>query len=198
MSAARLITHTRILHGTKSHLPGGSDAAIASALDICTDVPLYMVYDDGELIKSHCSDNAKEWMDDHVAFLVECSYSFEAALTAAGLPPRHTPQYPYVCDEHNAMRCGRVTSRTYVVSMRPDGRADVERVRELTRSYVSSHDEHVAWGWEAVERLGIKDINGDMPLGLGRCERGDYTSILGVRCYATACSYECTAAKPCD
>ncbi|OBT81388.1 hypothetical protein VE02_09599 [Pseudogymnoascus sp. 03VT05] len=157
----------------KSHLPGISDAAIASALDICTDVPLYMVYDDGKLVKSHCSDIAKEWTDDHVAFLIGCSYSFEAALTAAGLPPRHTVMgrnVPMYATNIPLCAAGVFTGGTYVVSMRPYRRADVEKVRELTRPYVSTHGEPVAWGWEAVERLGIKDINapefGDMPLDL--------------------------------
>ncbi|KFY40585.1 hypothetical protein V494_03436 [Pseudogymnoascus sp. VKM F-4513 (FW-928)] len=157
----------------KSHLPGVSDAAIASALDICTDVPLYMVYDDGELVKSHCSDIAKEWTDDHVAFLIGCSYSFEAALTAAGLPPRHTVlgrNVPMYATNIPLCAAGVFTGGTYVVSMRPYRRADVEKVRELTRPYVSTHGEPVAWGWDAVEKLGIKDINapefGDMPVDL--------------------------------
>ncbi|OBT40698.1 hypothetical protein VE00_08909 [Pseudogymnoascus sp. WSF 3629] len=157
----------------KSHLPGVSDTAIASALDICTDAPLYMVYDDGKLVKSHCSDIAKEWTDDHVAFLIGCSYSFEAALTAAGLPPRHTVMgrnVPMYATNIPLCAAGVFTGGTYVVSMRPYRRADVEKVRELTRPYVSTHGEPVAWGWDAVERLGIKDINapefGDMPLDL--------------------------------
>lgn len=35
-------------------------------------------------------DVAKEWKEDSVAFFIGCSYSFEAALTAQGLVPRHT------------------------------------------------------------------------------------------------------------
>ncbi|KFY23898.1 hypothetical protein V491_02366 [Pseudogymnoascus sp. VKM F-3775] len=157
----------------KSHLPGISDAAIASALDICTDVPLYMVYDDGNLVKSHCSDIANEWTDDHVAFLIGCSYSFEAALTAAGLPPRHTAlgrNVPMYSTNIPLCAAGVFTGGTYVVSMRPYRKADIEKVRELTRPYVSTHGEPVAWGWDSVERLGIKDINapdfGDKPLDL--------------------------------
>ncbi|KFX87265.1 hypothetical protein V490_08385 [Pseudogymnoascus sp. VKM F-3557] len=157
----------------KSHLAGVSDAAIASALDICTDVPLYMVYDDGKLVKSHCSDISKEWTDDHVAFLIGCSYSFEAALTAAGLPPRHTVMgrnVPMYATNIPLCAAGVFTGGTYVVSMRPYRKSDVEKVRKLTRPYVSTHGEPVAWGWEAVEKLGIKDINtpefGDKPLDL--------------------------------
>jgi uncharacterized protein YcsI (UPF0317 family) len=132
-----------------------------------------MVYNDGELIKSHCSDIVKEWTDDHVAFLIGCSYSFEAALTAAGLPPRHTVMgrnVPMYATNIPLCAAGVFTDGTYVVSMRPHRKADIERVRELSRPFVSTHGEPVAWGWEAVEKLGIKDINvpefGDMPQGL--------------------------------
>lgn len=162
----------------KSHLPGVPDAGIASSLDIRTDVPLYMVYKDGELVKMHCQDVIEEWTDDHVAFLIGCSYSFERALTEAGLPPRHTimgrnvPMY-----ETNIPLCsaGIFTGGTYVVSMRPYKKADLESVRDLTRPFVSTHGEPVAWGWEAVKQLGIKDINapefGDRPLAF---DGGDF------------------------
>jgi uncharacterized protein YcsI (UPF0317 family) len=65
---------------------------------------------------------------------------------------------------------GVFTAGTYVVSMRPYKRADVERTRDLTRPFVSTHGEPIAWGWDAVHRLGIKDINapefGEAPLDL--------------------------------
>jgi uncharacterized protein YcsI (UPF0317 family) len=157
----------------KSHVPGVSDAEIASSLDIRTDIPLYMVYSDGKLVRSHCVDIIKEWTDDHVAFLIGCSYSFEHALTRAGLPPRHAtmgrnvPMY-----ETNIPLCaaGVFTGGTYVVSMRPYKRSDIQRVRELTRPFSRTHGEPVGWGWDSVQRFGIRDINnpefGDPPLGL--------------------------------
>lgn len=118
-------------------------------------------------------DIVEDWRKDHVAFLIGCSYSFEHALTAAGIPPRHTvlgrnvPMY-----ETSTLLCaaGVFTDGTYVVSMRPYKKTDVERVRNLTRPFVSTHGEPIAWGWDAVQKLGIKDINipefGDAPLGL--------------------------------
>jgi uncharacterized protein YcsI (UPF0317 family) len=54
---------------------------------------------------------------------------------------------------------GVFTGATYVVSMRPYKKTEIETVRDVTRPYVATHGEPIAWGWDAVERLGIKDIN---------------------------------------
>lgn len=43
--------------------------------------------------------------------------------------------------------------------MRPYRVEEVERVREVTKPYLATHGEPVAWGWEAVEKLGIVDID---------------------------------------
>jgi uncharacterized protein YcsI (UPF0317 family) len=55
-----------------------------------------------------------------------------------------------------------------VVSMRPYKRRDIETVRNITRRFGATHGEPLDWGWEAVERLGIGDIDvpewGDGPL----------------------------------
>ncbi len=155
--------------GWKSHLPGIPDSAIAINCDIRTDVPLYRAYRDGILVnESH--DIVDQWSDDHVAFLIGCSMSFESALTRAGLEPRHitmdiiNPMY-----KTNIPTCaaGVFTGGTYVVSMRAYRRSEVERVREITRPYVLTHGEPIAWGWDAMRALGIKDIDrpdwGDSP-----------------------------------
>lgn len=59
---------------------------------------------------------------------------------------------------------------TYVVSMRPYKKADIPKIREITSRYLPTHGECVAWGWDAVSRLGIEDIDvpqwGDAPLTL--------------------------------
>jgi uncharacterized protein YcsI (UPF0317 family) len=157
----------------RSWLQNISGEMIAKDIDLRTDAPRYMVYRDGVLSKSHCEDVQEEWTDDHVGFLIGCSYSFETALTAAGLPPLHTvlgrnvPMY-----RTNIPLCpaGVFTGGAYVVSMRPYKKSDVETVRDITRPYMATHGEAIAWGWEAVEQLGIKDIYspewGDAPLSL--------------------------------
>ena len=63
-------------------------AHIAAHCDIRTDIPRYNIYEDGVLVET-VTDIKEEWRSDHIAFLIGCSYSFEAALKAANLPPRH-------------------------------------------------------------------------------------------------------------
>ncbi|CAD0113994.1 unnamed protein product [Aureobasidium uvarum] len=157
----------------KSHLAGLTGQQIASDIDIRHDAPRYMVYLDGVLSASHAGNIAAEWTEDHVAFLIGCSYSFETALIKNGLPPRHTvmqrnvPMY-----RTNIPLCpaGVFTGATYVVSMRPYERSEIERVRDITRPFVTTHGEPIAWGWDGMNSLGIADISkpdwGDAPLEL--------------------------------
>lgn len=162
-----VISHIKTLHG---------DEILGKGSDLRRDAPRYMVYKDSKLEKSHCSDITAEWTSDHVAFLIGCSYSFEAELTAAGLPPRQTILGRNVPMYRTTLRLcpsGVFQGGTYVVSMRPYKRRDVETVRNITRRFGATHGEPLDWGWEAVERLGIRNIDapewGDAPLdGDGR------------------------------
>ncbi|THW18647.1 hypothetical protein D6D23_07603 [Aureobasidium pullulans] len=118
----------------KSYIDGLKGDRIASDIDIRHDSPRYMVYQDGRLTISHITNITSQWTEDHVAFLIGCSYSFETALIDDGLPPRHTvmgrnvPMY-----RTNIPLCpaGAFTGSTYVVSMRPYKRSDIERVRDV-------------------------------------------------------------------
>ncbi|TQS31799.1 hypothetical protein Golomagni_07909, partial [Golovinomyces magnicellulatus] len=73
-----------------SYIPGVDGKDMLRNVDIRRDAPRYNVYDNGNVKKDRCTDIVEDWTDDHVAFLIGCSFSFETALTAAGLPPRHT------------------------------------------------------------------------------------------------------------
>lgn len=133
--------------------------------DVRTDLPAYNIYRQGKLIESHVPSLKPHWNaegEDHIAFLIGCSFSFESALCAAGLPPAHTtarknvPMYRTTLPLHPA---GVFTGANHVVSMRPYPLVDVQRVREITASFGATHGEPIAWGWEAVGRLGIRDID---------------------------------------
>ncbi|KAI1426177.1 hypothetical protein F5Y12DRAFT_297008 [Xylaria sp. FL1777] len=169
----------------RSHLPGLDGHAVLTDVDIRNDAPKYNVYKDSQLVKSDCLDIVDEWTDDHVAFLIGCSFSFESALAAAGLTPLHTslkrnvPMYRTTIPLSPA---GVFTGSTFVVSMRPYRASDVLRVRDITRAFSATHGEPVAWGWEAVKALGIEDIDtpqwGDAPITLdgvplGNCSKSD-------------------------
>lgn len=116
-------------------------------------------------------DIVPEWTDDHVAFLIGCSFSFEAALSEAGLVPRHTllgRNVPMYRTTRPLCPAGAFTGGTWVVSMRTYPASRVEEVRGITRAYASTHGEPVDWGWEAAGRLGVEDLCspewGDAPL----------------------------------
>lgn len=155
----------------KSHMEGITGEQIAAPLDIRHAAPRYMVYQDGKLAKKETKDVAVEWTEDHVAFFIGCSFSFENALSRAGLEPRHTKMgrnVPMYRTNMSLCPAGVFVGGTYVVSMRPYRLEDVKKARDITRAFVSTHGEPVAWGWQAVKDLGIKDIDspewGDKPL----------------------------------
>ncbi|EJD48636.1 DUF1445-domain-containing protein [Auricularia subglabra TFB-10046 SS5] len=155
----------------RSWIKGVSDDRLAEGIDMRTDAPRYMVYQDGVLVESHLPDVKEYWTQNHVAFLIRCSYSLEAALSRAGLPPRHTVLGRVVPMYRTAVPlcpAGVFAGGTYVVSMRPYAKRDIEAVRAVTRPYVATHGEPIAWGWEAVRELGIQDLGapewGEPPL----------------------------------
>jgi uncharacterized protein YcsI (UPF0317 family) len=155
----------------KSFIEGVAGSGVAAEVDIRSDAPKYMVYKDSKPVKFQCDDIVEEWTEDHVAFFIGCSFSFESALTNAGLVPRHTimdrvvPMY-----RTNIPLCpaGVFSGGTYIVSMRPYKKSVIEAVRKISRPYVATHGEPVAWGWDVVKKLGITSIDvptwGDAPL----------------------------------
>ena len=140
--------------------------------DLRTDLPRYNVYRHGQLVESGITSLRDHWPDPgpdeadgpstHVAFLIGCSFSFEAALERAGLPPRHVVQgrnvSMYAAPLLPLNPAGVFVRGSYVVSMRPYRAQDVDRVRAITRPFVATHGEPIAWGWAAVAELGIADL----------------------------------------
>lgn len=146
----------------KSYIKPLSDDRVASSLDLRQDLPRYMVYKDGELFKDEPQDILDEWTEDHIAFLIGCSFSFESALSKRGLEPRHTmmnQNVPMYRTNIPLCKSGIFNSGTYVVSMRPYKKIQIETVRDITRPYSTTHGEPISWGWEAVEQLGIGNID---------------------------------------
>lgn len=129
--------------------------------DVRTDFPKYRVYDHGKYLHSR-QDLVDVWTSDHVAFLIGCSFSFEDALTAAGLRPRHQDTGSIVAMYRSnilLLPAGIFTDAHTIVSMRPYRPELIERVRDVTRPYSSTHGEPIAWGWDGAKRLGITNIN---------------------------------------
>ena len=154
-----------------SCIPGVANENIAKSIDIRHDTARFNIYVDGELREQAVTNVEAQWKNDHVAFLIGCSYSFETALTKAGLMPPHVTHSKNVAMyRSNIPLCpaGIFQQSTYVVSMRLYRASEVEQVRSITRPYVATHGEPVAWGWDGAERIGIKNLNavdwGDAPV----------------------------------
>lgn len=93
---------------------------IASHANICTDIPRYRIYENGCFTKE-ITDASQFWQLDMVGFLIGCSFSFEEALTNAGIEIRHlTEKHNVPMYKTNIMTSpfGRFKG-PMVVSMRP-------------------------------------------------------------------------------
>ena len=146
------------------HLP-----ALGADLDIRTDLPLYRIYRDGALAGT-CTDITGLWQDDFVTFVIGCSFTFERALIAAGIPLRH------VTEGRNVAMYRTTVPTTpagpfggpLVVSMRPVRAEDAARAAEITGRFPDMHGRPVHIGDPAA--LGIADLS--------RPDYGDAVAVL--------------------
>ena len=139
-------------------------------IDLRTDVPSYNIYRDGVLDET-VPDIADHWRDDLVGFALGCSFTFEAALMAAGIPMPHieadltVPMYRTSLDTTPKGPFGG----GMVVSMRRIDPEQVDLARRVTAQFPWAHGAPVHVG-DASE-IGIADIDrpdwGDPPVGDG-------------------------------
>lgn len=133
------------------------DPAWARDADLRTDVPRYRVYRRGELIDEP-TDLLGWWRDDLVAFLLGCSFTFERALIAAGVPVRHLEcgcNVPMFRTTRPCRPAGKFHG-PLVVTMRPIPAHLVARAVQITSRYPSVHGAPVHIGAPGV--LGIEDL----------------------------------------
>ncbi|MFO0928374.1 MAG: putative hydro-lyase [Gemmataceae bacterium] len=145
--------------------PGSAEpTAVAPGADLRTDLPRYRVYRHGELIDEP-TDLRGWWRDDLVAFLLGCSFTFEAALHQAGLPLRHVEMGRNVPMYRTRLLCrpAGVFRGPLVVSMRPLTPAQAETATRICAGFPLAHGAPVHVGDPAA--LGIAD--------LGRPDFGD-------------------------
>jgi uncharacterized protein YcsI (UPF0317 family) len=130
---------------------------LGADLDIRTDVPRYRVFTNGTFIEE-VDSLERLWRDDLVTFVLGCSFSFEEALMAAGLPLRYVEQgrnVPYRTNV-DTVASGRFRGKL-VVSMRPFKPADAIRAIEITSRYPRVHGAPVHIG--RPELIGIEDLS---------------------------------------
>jgi uncharacterized protein YcsI (UPF0317 family) len=150
--------------------PGSpTPARIAPGSDVRLDLPRYRVYREGRM-NEEPTDIVTLWRADFVAFLIGCSFTFDALLRANGVAVRHLElgrNVPMYVTDRETEPAGRF-SGPLVVSMRPIRRDDVDRVVELTRGLPLAHGEPILIG--SPEALGIEDL-----------KRPDYGDAVPVR-----------------
>lgn len=141
-------------------------------VDVRTDAPRYEVFRDGAFDQER-TDISDLWTEDLVALLLGCSFTFEHALQAEGLPVRHidagrnVPMYKtsIACTPAGPFEGGMV------VSMRGMPADLVDQATAISSRYPGSHGGPVHIGDPA--EIGISDVNkpdfGDAPI----LEEGD-------------------------
>ena len=129
----------------------------APGSDIRTDIPLYRVYEHGEMT-AEVEDISEFWRDDLVSFLLGCSFSFETALIRAGIPLKHIDQARTVSmfiTNIETTGAGEF-SGPMVVSMRAIKQEQVVRAVQVTSRFPATHGSPVHIG--DPEIIGIRDV----------------------------------------
>jgi uncharacterized protein YcsI (UPF0317 family) len=139
--------------------PGDPEAKlVAPGSDLRTDLPAYRVWENGELIDEPLNV-ADRWRDDLVSFLIGCSFTFETALLAAGVPVRHIEQKRNVPMYRTGIPCqpaGRFGG-PLVVSMRPLTPADAIRATQICSRLPRAHGAPVHFGDPTA--IGIRTLD---------------------------------------
>lgn len=137
--------------------PGEISAATFGG-DLRTDLPGYRVYEDGRLV-AEVPDVREAWREDLVAFLIGCSFTFEDALLAAGVPLRHVDEGRNVAMYRTNRPCRPAGSMSgpLVVSMRPVAAEQVATAVRVTSRYPAVHGAPVHVGDPGA--LGITDLD---------------------------------------
>jgi uncharacterized protein YcsI (UPF0317 family) len=137
--------------------PGQFAPRCAPDADIRSDLPGYRIFENGEL-REEVTDIAAYWRDDFVTFLIGCSFSFESALIAGGIPLRHVQQHVNVAMYKTSIPClpaGRFEGNM-VVSMRPVKSRNIARAVEISGRFPQVHGAPVHIGHP--QAIGIADL----------------------------------------
>ncbi|CAM3406769.1 putative hydro-lyase [Paracoccus nototheniae] len=135
-------------------------------IDLRHDLPRYRLWRDGVLV-AEPTDIADLWLDDLVSFVIGCSFSFEDALSRAGIPVRHqaagrnVPMYRTNLATRPAGRFGGPV----VVSLRAMPAADAIEAVRICDGFPLAHGMPVHLGDASL--IGITDLDhpdyGDAP-----------------------------------
>jgi uncharacterized protein YcsI (UPF0317 family) len=131
---------------------------LGKGIDLRTDLPLYRVWQHGELL-GEVPDIKSIWNNDLVSFALGCSFSFESSLLDANIPLRHIEQGVNVAMYRTNIETNPVGrfGGPMVVSMRPMKAADAIKAIQITAAMPESHGAPVHFGDPYL--IGIEDLN---------------------------------------
>lgn len=137
--------------------PGRWEPTIAPGADLRTDIPRYCVYEHGRMVGE--VEDVRDLVDPTmVSFLLGCSFSFENAMLAGGLPVRNIEEGRNVSMYVTARDCvpaGPFRSKL-VVTMRPMTPVQAVRAVQITTRFHLTHGAPVHIG--SPDELGIRDL----------------------------------------
>ncbi len=136
---------------------GETEPSIAPGADLRTDLPRYRVFRHGKFEKE--VTDVQDYFDGNtVSFLLGCSFSFENAMLAKGLPVRNIEEGKNVSMYVTNRKCRPAGpfSAPLVVSMRPLTPADAVTAVQVTTRFHVTHGAPVHMGDPAA--IGIGDI----------------------------------------
>jgi uncharacterized protein YcsI (UPF0317 family) len=138
--------------------PGRVEPSIARGGDLRTDLPKYRIYEKG-VLEREVEEVKRFFHEGMVSFLLGCSFSFESAMQASGLPVRNIEEGKNVSMYVTNRRCvpAGPFSSPLVVSMRPLTPQQAVRATQVTTRFHLTHGAPVHFG--TPEDLGIKDLS---------------------------------------
>jgi uncharacterized protein YcsI (UPF0317 family) len=138
--------------------PGQTEPIIAPGADLRTDLPRYKIFENGEY-KTDVQDVSDYFDSDMVSFMLGCSFSFENAMLAAGLPIRNMEENKNVSMYVTNKAClsaGPFSARL-VVTMRPMTPEQAVRAVQVTTRFHLTHGAPIHLG--DPEKIGIKNLD---------------------------------------
>ncbi|MEE4266294.1 MAG: putative hydro-lyase [Desulfobacteraceae bacterium] len=138
--------------------PGQTEPIIAPGADLCTDLPRYKIFENGEF-KTEVEDVSDYFNADMVSFLLGCSFSFENAMVAAGLPIRNMEEDKNVSMYITNRPCLKAGpfSAPLVVTMRPMTPQQAVRAVQVTTRFHLTHGAPIHLG--DPRQIGIDNLD---------------------------------------
>jgi uncharacterized protein YcsI (UPF0317 family) len=138
--------------------PGRVEPIIAPGADLRTDLPRYKIFENSRF-QTETMDVSDYFNDNMVSFLLGCSFSFENAMLAAGLPIRNMEEGKNVSMYITNKRCVSAGpfSAPLVVTMRPMTSAQAVRAVQVTTRFHLTHGAPVHLG--DSEDIGIRNLD---------------------------------------